>query len=799
MKDRLDLLINSIKSKFKSDALGFILDCLCIFFVFTAIVSLPLCTYREQYTIITNLLCAFSSVCILGYIVFRGKLYFNFNILFIILYLLYAIIITLFTTKSYGYSRLWSTLTLFSFVFFLSQYWFNSKRFSFFIATICISLIIFLVFFVIKYRSNILALDFDERYGYDFGNVNTICSMFDIGILFMVYLAFNKKSYYYPLFIPASLMAFCALITGSRWGFITLVIGIIFLVYEIIGKRFKLLFTLSIVVLIGVSIGIFQLNFMAEYRKHFLSLFNFFKNPVANSSPSIRFSMFIDGIKLWSKNLIFGYGTDGFAANTSYGVFSHSSVVELLTNYGIIGFAIFYVPLFKTLLSCNYKSKYSSLLKIYVGFILVYSIFASLHVSKLGMITWSMFIGVDFAFNKEHEHYVSVSFLESKKIKLHFEYAEPIVEKPKYNLSHLKIAFVISSLTGGGAERVASLLANEWSSSGHEVEFFLTSYKSEKKYETLENIHIHNICKETDKLLIPSIKIDRLRSQIEEFKPDIIVSFLGMPTYYASSVAKMLSIPFVCSERNDPRKVRNIIYKFTRSISYARANHIVFQGDGALSYFSKSIQKKSSIILNPISATKNKRSTKRDVLITAGRLVEDKGFDILIDAFARFHPLHPEYELLIYGSGPDKDKLQLQINNRNLTNYVSLLPFTDNLFEKMSSSRIFVSSSRHEGMPNALCESLVLGIPCVATDCPIGLANQLIHDGKNGKVCKTNDPQSLFEAINEVVKNIDSYEVQAKLSISYYKKIFDVKTISHEWINIFENVLKSAQNDKIFG
>lgn len=799
MKNKVFKLIEYFKHQYKSDALGFILDFLSTFFIFSAIISLPLCTYREQYTIITNLLCVFASVCILGYIVFRGKFYLNFNILFIILFLLYAIIVTLFTTKSFGYSRLWSTLTLYSFVFFLSQYWFNSKRFYFFIVTICISLTIFLVFFVIKYRSNILALNFDERFGYDFGNVNTICFMFDIGILFMLYLVINKKGIYYLLIIPASILAFCALITGSRWGFITLVIGLIFLIYEILGKRFKLLFTLSILLLVGISIGVFQLTFMAEYKKHFLSLINFFKNPVANSSPNIRFSMFIDGIKLWSKNLVFGYGADGFAANTNYGFFSHSTVIELLTNYGIIGFAFFYVPIFETLLVCNYKSPYSSILKVFAGLILIYSIFATLHVSKLGMITWSMFIGVDFVYNKEHEHYVSLSFIENKTFKLHFDYEKPVVEKRKYNIDHLKIAFVISSLTGGGAERVASLLANEWCSFGHEVEFFLTSNKKEKKYETLKNIKIHNVCKEDSKFTIPSIKIDRLRSQIETFKPDIIVSFLGMPTYYASSVAKTLSIPFVCSERNDPRKVKNLIYKFARFVSYSRANHIVFQGDGALSYFSKAIQKKSSIILNPISSINVKKTKKNNILITAGRLVNDKGFDVLIDAFARFRPLHPGYKLLIYGSGPEKDNLQLQINSHNLTNYISVLPFSDNLFEKMSSSRVFVSSSRHEGMPNALCESLVLGIPCVATDCPIGLANQLIHDGKNGKVCKTNDSQSLFESLNEVVKNIYFYEKEANGLVNYYKKIFDAKIISQEWINVLINTLESVPSEKIFG
>ena len=801
MKNKVISLWMIIKKNYAADKIGFLSLSLAYFFITLSIISIPLFTYRDNLTFITNTLCIGASAAIVLYLFFRGKFYINFYLLFTGLFLIYAVIITLFTTRTVGFEKILSLFTLYGYVFCLIEFWFNRKSEKFFITTFCFGIFLFSCLFIYTYRENIIAMNFNERFGYDFGNVNTICSIFAFGIMFMLYIVLKNKRWAFLLLIPIAIMAFCALITGSRWGLVSLIIGVLILVYQMVGKRYKIEFFAGFALLIAVLVGILQIPAFEEYRKHFIILFDFFAGKSKQlGSTAVRTSMFLDGLKLWFKNIFFGYGANGFFANTSYGMYSHSSIIELLTNFGLIGFILFYLPIIKVLLNAKHQKRTDIFLlsKSILLFFLVYSFFAMSHSSKVVILCLSIFVGTDFFYNKEKEMHFEFSFFADRKFKFNHQFCIPnknnVVTNEVTVPSKLKIAFVISSLYDGGAERVATRLASNWVENGHDVEFFLTSVGGDKMYPFDSRIVVNNIARKTKLRLLPSFKINMLEKEISNYKPDVIVSFLTTPSFYASVVAKRLNIPFISSERNDPSK-SSLLYKALKRMTYLRSNHVVFQGQYPMDYYPKIIKEKSSILYNPVCVEKVKNYKKEKALISVGRLDKQKGFDVLIKAFSNIYNKHPDFVLKIFGEGSEYNKLTSLINELHLNDKVFLLPFSNSIHDEMKKCSVFVLSYRFEGMPNAMCEAMLLGLPVVSSDCPIGLSKDLVDDNVNGVICKTDDVNSLSDGLDSLISDLEKYSEAAKNKVTEYQKVFDVDTISSSWINIFNNAIKNKTQE----
>ena len=123
---------------------------------------------------------------------------------------------------------------------------------------------------------------------------------------------------------------------------------------------------------------------------------------------------------------------------------------------------------------------------------------------------------------------------------------------------------------------------------------------------------------------------------------------------------------------------------------------------------------------------------------------------MLIDAFSIFEKEYPDYTLHFYGKGPLEKELINQVKQLELENKVVFHGFSTKVDEEIRESSMFVLSSNYEGVSNSMVEALALGIPAIATDCPIGGCKMYIKHGENGLLVPVGDEKALAEAMKNV-------------------------------------------------
>lgn len=145
------------------------------------------------------------------------------------------------------------------------------------------------------------------------------------------------------------------------------------------------------------------------------------------------------------------------------------------------------------------------------------------------------------------------------------------------------------------------------------------------------------------------------------------------------------------------------------------------------------------------------RQTAKTV-IAAGRLFPQKGFDLLVSAFAKVVPEFPDWRLHIYGTGPQRERLRGLIAELGLRDHVRLMGRTDRLDDKLAAASVFVLSSRFEGLPMVMLEAMAHALPVVSFDCPTGPADVVVH-GENGLLVPPGDVDGLADAMITLIRD----------------------------------------------
>ncbi|GGP03796.1 glycosyltransferase family 4 protein [Nonomuraea glycinis] len=203
---------------------------------------------------------------------------------------------------------------------------------------------------------------------------------------------------------------------------------------------------------------------------------------------------------------------------------------------------------------------------------------------------------------------------------------------------------------------------------------------------------------------------------------------------------------------------------------------------------------KSKIVSIPNAVHKaDQRHSRQDnpIVVAAGRLVPQKGFDLLIPAFAQVVAEHPEWRLRIFGTGPRQAQLSAKIDELGMQDHIALMGRTERLDEELAASSVYVLSSRFEGLPMVMIEAMTHALPIVAFDCPTG-PRDVLTDGVDGILVPPRDADALAVALREVVSDRRRrLEMGAAAAAAAHAYAPDV--VMPMWENLFTELLHGEQ------
>lgn len=353
-------------------------------------------------------------------------------------------------------------------------------------------------------------------------------------------------------------------------------------------------------------------------------------------------------------------------------------------------------------------------------------------------------------------------------------------------------------LYDGGAERVTAALAGFINSvEGYEVHL-ITYYRDvEKEYPIQSDIVWHSLNKvERNSFKRITEKIRYIRTVIREIKPDCVISLAGPEMLPLVTVAvRGLGIPLIFSERNDPKRFPSAKHlRLLRLWTYRKSRTVVFQTREAMSFFPKDIQKKGMVISNPLTRGLPQRYEGKRLpkIVTSCRLDSQKNIDLLIDSFNEVLQQFSEYTLYIYGEGTERLRLEKKVYDMGLSDKVFLPGYSNRIFDEIIQASLFVLSSDYEGISNSMLEAIALGVPTIATDCPVGGARETIIHGENGMLVPVRNQEEMVRAMIKVLSDAELSERISKNGSKLRDKL-DISCIAGQWLDLVENVIVQSK------
>lgn len=357
----------------------------------------------------------------------------------------------------------------------------------------------------------------------------------------------------------------------------------------------------------------------------------------------------------------------------------------------------------------------------------------------------------------------------------------------------MRLLLVISSLGGGGAERVMSRLASAWAASGVQVTLATFESTSRDFFKVPEPVARRSWIDEESSRpsrLPGAIRRERwLRHLIQQSQPDAIISFTDRTNVLVLLAARGLRVPVVVSERTDPTMCSpGRLWSLGRKLLYPHASAIVVQTGRVLDWARSQFPGTQSLVipnpapaLGPVAGTPTSR-----VIVAVGRLGPEKGFDLLIEAFSRVAARWPDWKLRILGEGSARAALETQAKELGLCQRVSLPGQSHEAISQIAAAEIFALSSRFEGFPNVLVEAMSTGRAVVAFDCRSGPAD-LIEPEVNGLLVPAGDVSALAAALDRMMGN-SALRTQLGAAAQLVRERLSLPSILGQWDELLQSV-----------
>ncbi|PFJ17424.1 UDP-glucose--polyglycerol phosphate glucosyltransferase [Bacillus cereus] len=182
----------------------------------------------------------------------------------------------------------------------------------------------------------------------------------------------------------------------------------------------------------------------------------------------------------------------------------------------------------------------------------------------------------------------------------------------------------------------------------------------------------------------------------------------------------------------------------------------------------------------------NLSNLEEKVIMAAGRLAPQKGFDLLIESFRKVVVKHPDWKLKIFGFGREKNNLQDLIHRYGLYNNVILMGPTKNIDVELSKSSIYALSSRFEGFGMVIVEAMQCGVPVVSFDCPKGPA-EIIKNNQDGLLIEDGDVDAFSEGLIDLIEDKEKRKNFAKRGLKNVKR-YEIRNIGRLWEDLIKEL-----------
>lgn len=368
----------------------------------------------------------------------------------------------------------------------------------------------------------------------------------------------------------------------------------------------------------------------------------------------------------------------------------------------------------------------------------------------------------------------------------------------------MKVMLVTYSMMAGGAERVAATLVNYWAERGHEVSLVTITSSASDFYHLQTRVERVGL-----DLGRPSYGwrqslannfriIRRLRSVMRTIRPDVVLSFVDLVNLRVLLAAAGTGIPVVVEEHTDPTQYSaGRLAAGLRRVLYPRAGAVVVLTKD-IAQWASAIAGPASVhvIPNPVGEQFRARQTdapqQAGKVMAVGRLAPEKGFDLLIRAFAGCADAHPDWKLEILGEGPQRPHLEGLARELGIDEKVVLRGAVKDTHLALQQSDLFVLSSRFEGFPMALLEAMACGLPVIAFDCRSG-PREMIQNGVNGVLVPPNDVNALTRAMSQLMGAAEERRRLGQRAVLVAEH-FSLAKVDQMWRSLFDQVISRPLN-----
>ena len=390
-----------------------------------------------------------------------------------------------------------------------------------------------------------------------------------------------------------------------------------------------------------------------------------------------------------------------------------------------------------------------------------------------------------------------------------------------------EITFLIKVMSGGGAERVITLLTDAFARKGKKVNLIIT-------HQNLSDANLSNVNKKINVISLPDeiqkekktvffakllmiyarligkinsekglilkywsrnySSVKWLKKFFRSHKNSAAVAFL-YDTVFLTLLSRNKSNKVIISERGDPQQsaASKTVAAFMKN-EFPKADNIVFQSPDAEKWYKENTPAGGTVIFNPVKADLPEpyQGERKKRIVNFCRISAQKNLEMLVDAFSMFHKDYPGYKLDIIGDcvGNDTEGYVERVNQKiqrlGCGECINILPARSDIHDYIKDYAMFVSSSDFEGMSNSMLEAMAIGMPVVCTDCPAGGARAIIKDGKNGLLVPVGDAEKTYEAMKIIAENPE-LAMELSSNAAHIRNELSVEKIIEKWVKIIND------------